>query len=116
MSQSILFDRIQSLCIEHGVSISGMCKELDISRGSLTNLKMRGTTLSAPALQKIAKYFGMTVDELMSNAEPKDQCALLMSKFRIQLMRFLELADGNIDGATRMLTFAVQELEQAARH
>jgi DNA-binding helix-turn-helix protein len=48
-----------------------MCKEAEVSRASLTDLKMgRKQSLSADTLSKIASYFGVSVDSLLGN-EPK---------------------------------------------
>lgn len=69
---SELYNRIESLCKSKGITITTMCKEANVSRGSLTDLKAgRSKTLSAEALSKIAEYFGLTMDYLSSGGTEK---------------------------------------------
>lgn len=68
-----LYETIYDLCTSRGVNITQMCKESGASRGSLTDLKSgRKQTLSAPTLQKIADYFDVTVDYLLTGATSED--------------------------------------------
>ena len=69
---SDLYNRIDSLCIKHGVSITTMCKESGASRASLSDLKVgRKQKLSADTLSKIAIYFSVSVDYLLGNESKK---------------------------------------------
>lgn len=72
-----LYDKIEALCGEQGISITTMCKNAGISRAPLSDLKMgRSKILSSATLSKIAAYFGVSVDYLLGNEEkpaaPKD--------------------------------------------
>ena len=61
-----LYNRIDTLCKERGISITVMCKDAGVSRASLSDLKMgRNQTLSTETLSKIAGYFGVSVDSLL---------------------------------------------------
>ncbi len=65
---SELYKRIEELCKERKVTITTMCKESGASRASLSDLKMgRKQGLSADTLNKIAKFFSVSVDYLMGN-------------------------------------------------
>lgn len=64
-----MYDRIKSLCKEHGISVNRLEKELDIAKGSLC--KMNTNKPSVERAQKIADYFGVTVDYLMNGEESK---------------------------------------------
>ena len=69
---SDLYNRIYALCQSKGVTIGRMCKELGISRGNLTELKMeRIKTLKPENLTKISGYFGVTVDYLLGTETEK---------------------------------------------
>lgn len=69
---SDLYNRIYALCQGKGIAIGRMCKELGISRGNLTELKMeRIKTLKPENLTKIAGYFGVTVDFLLGTETEK---------------------------------------------
>ena len=64
---SELYIRIENLCKEHKISITAMCKEAMVSRGSITDLKQgRSKTLSSEAISKIAKLFDVSTDYLMT--------------------------------------------------
>ena len=65
-----LYTRILELCSAKGIKAGKMCADIGISRGMLTDLKMgRKQTYSSATLQKIADYFGVTVDYLLSRGE-----------------------------------------------
>lgn len=65
-----LYSNIETLCQQRGITITDMCKESGASRGSLTDLKKgRKATLALPTLQKIADYFGVSIDSLNGRKE-----------------------------------------------
>ena len=64
---SNLYERIEELCKLKGQSITTMCKESGASRASLSDLKMgRNQKLSAGTLSKIAQYFDVSIDYLLT--------------------------------------------------
>lgn len=65
-----LYERIISLCQDHGITGGKLCTDLNMSKGTLTDLKMgRQTGISAAKAQKIADYFGVTVGYLLGKEE-----------------------------------------------
>jgi transcriptional regulator with XRE-family HTH domain len=57
-----MYERINNLCKEKGITVSQMCRELSITRSCLSELsKGRTESLSATNTGKIAKYFGVSV-------------------------------------------------------
>lgn len=67
---SDLYIRIEKLCEEHKISITAMCKEAKVSRGSITDLKQgRSKTLSSEAIAKIAKLFEISADYLLTGED-----------------------------------------------
>ena len=67
-----LYKRIEDLCNNRGVTITTMCKESGASRASLTDLKKgRKQGLSAETLAKIAAYFGVSIEYLLTGVETK---------------------------------------------
>lgn len=65
---STLYNRIETLCREHRVSVTTLSKDAGVSRASLSDLKMgRKQSLSAETLSKIGAYFGVSVDYLLGN-------------------------------------------------
>ena len=63
---SELYNRIEDLCQESGVTVTAMCKESGVTRASLTDLKMgRKKGINAQTAQKIAAYLGVSVSYLL---------------------------------------------------
>ena len=69
-----LYERINALCKAKGVSGSRMCLDLGLSKSTMSDLKNgRIKGISIPTAQKIAGYFGITVDELHGNEDKKEK-------------------------------------------
>lgn len=67
-----LYERIQSLCKEKGVSGGKMCVDIGLSKSTLSDLKHgRTKTLSTKNAQKFASYLGVTVDYLLGEEDTK---------------------------------------------
>ena len=62
-----LYENIKALCDENGIRPGKMCVEAKVSKGLITDLKMgRKKTVQIATAQKIADYFGVSVDRVMS--------------------------------------------------
>ena len=73
---STLYNRIEQLCASEGISITQMCKNAVVPRGSLGDLKAgRSKSLSATILTKVAEYFDVSVDYLLGNTDIKKEPA-----------------------------------------
>ena len=74
-----MYKRIEDLCKEKGVNMTQMCRDTNIPRGNLTDLKMNRTVeLSTKTLGKIAVYFDVSMEYLLGHEEikkPTDQKA-----------------------------------------
>lgn len=67
----MFYDIYVKLCKERGISPSKAAEEISINKASVTSWKKRGYTPRAEILQRIADYFGVTVDYLLGNvSEP----------------------------------------------
>ena len=68
----ILYDRIEQLCAETGTSVTALCKQLQISRSALSELKSgRSKTLSASCTAAIAKHFQVSIDYLLGGTQQR---------------------------------------------
>lgn len=68
-----IYEIIDRLCAEKGISGSKMCDDLGMSRSTLTELrKGRAKTLKLEKASKIADYFGVSVDYLLGNESVSD--------------------------------------------
>lgn len=67
---SNLYDKIESLCAEHNITISVMASSLGISRGKFSDLKQgRLKSFSLGTLISIADYFDISLDELVGRTK-----------------------------------------------
>ena len=107
-----LYEKISTLCNSKGVSGSRMCLDLGLSKSTLSDLKNGRTKgISVPTAQKIASYFGVTVDELYGNEPSEDEKKTItqtddgLSETHIKL---IELAKTLSDEDAAMLLAALQ--------
>lgn len=67
----MFYDTFLSLCSEKGLKPGRVADEIGINRGTVTSWKKCGYTPRAEVLQRIADYFGVTVDYLLGKvSEP----------------------------------------------
>ena len=67
IDMSNLYERIESLCKSEGITMTEMCRRAKVPRGNLTDLnKGRQKSLAPKNLQKIADYFNVSVDYLLT--------------------------------------------------
>lgn len=64
-----LFERIEELRNSRGISQGKLEKELGFSNGSIS--KWKNSTPNPDRLKKLADYFGVSVEYLMTGEEPK---------------------------------------------
>lgn len=85
--ESILYQRIKSLCAERGITINKLENDLGVGYSSIQ--KWRNT--SSPSMDKIAKvatYFNVSVDYLMGRTDIKTPASeLLGDDYIITLQR-----------------------------
>ena len=62
----MFYDKFERLCNEKGIKPGRAADEMGISRATVTNWKQKGYDPRKQMLEKIAGYFGMTVDELLN--------------------------------------------------
>ena len=63
----LTYDTIKKLCKKQGVTVTGAEKDLGFARGSLC--KVNTNKPSIQKVQKLADYFGVSVDYLMNQNE-----------------------------------------------
>ena len=69
-----LYDRIQELCKNKGVSGSRMCLDLGLSKSTLSDIKYgRKKGISTATAQKMAAYLNVSVGYLLGEEEQKEK-------------------------------------------
>ena len=67
-----LYESILSLCKESGIKGGKMCVDLGLSKSLMTDLKSgRKKGITAETAQKIADYFSVSVDRVLSGPDAK---------------------------------------------
>lgn len=69
----MFYDAFCELCAEKGVSPTRAALEIGLSKATPTTWKKKGTTPQAMQLQKIANYFGVSVDSLLARASNREE-------------------------------------------
>ena len=65
-----LYENIRELCEEKGIKGGKMCVDLGLSKSLMTDLKAgRKKGISAETAQKIADYFGVSMERVMNGKE-----------------------------------------------
>lgn len=71
-----LYEIIKSECKKNGITVSAMCLELGMSKSMMSDLHSgKKKSLSAEKLSKIANYFNVSVDYLLTG-EQKNQAPI----------------------------------------
>ena len=67
---STLYENITLLCTEKGIKGGKLCTDIGISKSTLTSLKTgRRKGISTETAQKIADYFGVSVDRVLGTEQ-----------------------------------------------
>lgn len=64
----MFYGNIEQLCAKNGISITALLYQLKISKGNISNWKKGGIPKS-DTVQKIAAYFGVSTDYLLTGKE-----------------------------------------------
>lgn len=59
----MLVHNIEALCEEHGISVTQLERELDISQGTIRTWRKRSPNLNT--LLKVTTYFQVSIDQLL---------------------------------------------------
>lgn len=69
-----LYESILSLCTERGIKGGKMCVDLGLSKSLMTDLKSgRKKGITVDTAQKIADYFGVSVDRVLGTEKAPTQ-------------------------------------------
>lgn len=68
-----MYEIFEQLLQKHGLTAYRVAKEAGVTQTALSNWKSGRSTPTTKTLQKIADYFGVTIDYLMTGKEPEEQ-------------------------------------------
>lgn len=75
-----MYDRFKDLCGKMGKTMKEVCKDLGISQGTVSNWKKRNSTPSGDLLSKMANYFNVSIEYLLTGHEKSDDFAEVMKE------------------------------------
>lgn len=112
-----LYERIAALCSQRDIKPGRMCNDLGISRGNITDLKMgRIESLSSDKLSKISKYFGVTIDYLLTGAQKETALPPLNQRDERDIEKRLQMMLGELDGPDAgSLMYSGEPLDEETR-
>ena len=109
-----MYEIFEKLLMERGVTAYKVAKATGISTGSMTDWKKGRSAPKVDKLQKIADYFGVSVDYLLGN-EPKEKAPVLTKKDERDIEKRLEAMIGDLEGGTDGLMFSGEPLDEETR-
>lgn len=111
-----MYDVFEHLLQKHGVTAYRVAKEAGVTQTSLSNWKSGRNTPSTATLQKIADYFGVTIDYLMTGKEAVriKKEAELTAKDQRDIAKKLDKILGEID-SNDSLMFDSGEIDDETR-
>jgi transcriptional regulator with XRE-family HTH domain len=68
-----MYEIFEQLLQKHGITPYKLSKEIDVSQSTLSDWKRGRSTPKQDKLQKIADYFGVTIDYLMNGEEKEEK-------------------------------------------
>lgn len=85
-----MYEIFEQLLQKNGISAYKVSKEAGVTQTALSNWKNGRNTPSAQTLQKIADYFGVSIDYLMTGKELKDKEPKLKPRDEKDIKNILE--------------------------
>ncbi len=82
------YETIKNLCKQHSIAVTALEKELGFGRGSIG--KLRNGQTSAERLQRIADYFNVSVDYLMTGNDNTENPYSINAKDERDIARDME--------------------------
>lgn len=86
-----LYERIEKLCEQEGVNITEMCRSAGVPRSALSDYKTgRKKSINLTNMEKMADYFGISIDELAGRTPQKEKTPTLTEKDERDIARKLD--------------------------
>ena len=110
-----LYENIYALCNEQKITPGALCGELGFRRSVLSDLKNgRKKSLDTTTLMKIAEYFNVSVDYLLTGEETK-KAPDLTEKDERDIERRLSAMIADLNGPTDGLMFDGEPIDDETR-
>ena len=111
-----LYESIISLCNDKGIKGGKMCVDLGISKSTMTDLKSgRRTGISMDTAQKIADYFGVSVDRVLGAEQKEKPLTVAGEELDEETIQLKEIWD-SADQEEREALLAMAKMLKARRN
>ena len=114
-----MYEVFSSLLQKHGITAYKVAKETGVSQSTLSDWKRGVSTPKHDKLQKIAEYFGVTVDYLMTGKEPthpdNSKQITLTQKDERDIAKRLEQALADLENQADALMFSGEPLDDETK-
>ncbi|MFQ7219434.1 helix-turn-helix domain-containing protein [Enterocloster sp.] len=91
-----MYEIFEKLCQSHKVTPYRVCKETGLTTATISNWKAGRYTPKADKLQKIADYFGVTIEYLMTGKENGEKSSELTARDERDIAKDLDRIMGEI--------------------
>ena len=108
-----IYERIESLRKAKKISQGRLEKELGFSNGSVS--KWKNSTPTPERLQKVADFFGVTVDYLMTGKENSNSSAVLSPRNERDIAKKLEETLEQLESRQEALMFDGEPMDDRTR-
>lgn len=115
----MFYETFLALCAERGVRPGRAADEMGINRGTVTSWKKAGYSPRAETLQKIADYFGVSVNHLLAvetetapTLTEKGERQVTDKDIKFALFGDTEIDDDVLDEVKRFAQFAKEQRRQ----
>lgn len=85
-----MYEIFEQLLKKHGVTAYRVAKDTGVTTATLTSWKQGKYTPKREKLEKIAEYFGVSIDYLMTGEEPSTEPSLLTAKDERDIAKDME--------------------------
>lgn len=111
-----MYEIFEQLLQKYGVTSYKVSKDTGVTQTSLSNWKSGRSTPSVKTLQKIADYFGVTIEYLTTGEEePEKKEAVLTTKDERDIAKRLESTLADLENSQEALMFSGESLDDETR-
>lgn len=111
-----MYEVFEQLLQKYGVTPYKVAKEAGVTQTALSNWKLGKSTPTTQTLQKIADYFGVTIDYLMTGKEePKKKEIALTPKDERDIAKRLDNTLSDLEDTQSALMFNGEPLDDETR-
>lgn len=111
----MFYDRFKELCDSRPIKPSVAAEEMGFNKSTVSAWKRNGTTPNRDILAKIADYFGVSVDYLITGQEQKEKAPDLTEEDERDIAKMLDGMLGQLGDQNAALAFDGEPVDEETR-